>query len=201
MTRLYTALSHSPVILTGFALRKERGLHMQRTLGIHWIATTHGTWLHGDPRNSWQHGRLIGPDPFLQASIEKRMQHDAVRLNPTEVLTVASLIGSVCQSHDHKVYAATFQPTHLHMVFAALSEDIKSVAARLKKQTANVVLHVRRKQGDARKHLWTQGHFSVFIDSEEHLCNAIDYVREHNQRVDKQADPYDWLTPLGTESR
>ncbi|MFG0248096.1 MAG: hypothetical protein ACF8OB_04345 [Phycisphaeraceae bacterium JB051] len=161
---------------------------MQRTLGIHWIATTHGTWLHGDPRHSWQHGRLIGPDPFLQASIEKRMQHDAVILNPTEVLIVASVIGSVCKSHGHTVYTATFQSTHLHMVFAALSDDVKAVTAR-------------RKQGDARKHLWTQGHFSVFIDTEEHLFNAITYVREHNRRVGRQDDPYDWLTPLGTESR
>ncbi len=174
---------------------------MQHTLGIHWIATTHDTWLHGDPRNSWQHGRLIGPDPFLQASIEKRMQHDAVILNPTEVLVVASIIGSLCRSHGHTVYAATFQPTHLHVVLAPLIEDVKTVIARFKKQSANVVLNVRRKMGDNSKHLWTQGQFAVFINSEDHLLNTIEYVREHNRHVGKQDDPYDWLSPLETESR
>jgi len=91
---------------------------MRNTLAIHWIATTHGTWLHDDVRGSWRNGRLIGPDPFLEASIRKRMAHDAVVLSPIEVITVASIVETTVVQSRQTVYAATFQPTHLHMVFA-----------------------------------------------------------------------------------
>ena len=55
---------------------------MSRTLAIHWIATTFGTWLHGDPRGSWKTGKLIGPDPFLEESIRERLTTDSVVLSP-----------------------------------------------------------------------------------------------------------------------
>jgi hypothetical protein len=54
---------------------------MARTHGIHWIATTFGTWLHGDPRGSWRNGELIGPDPFCEEAVRRRMTAEAVTLS------------------------------------------------------------------------------------------------------------------------
>ncbi|MEX0777066.1 MAG: transposase [Phycisphaeraceae bacterium] len=169
---------------------------MRRTLGIHWIATTHGTWLHGDVRGSWSNGRLVGPDPFLEEAIAARMTHDAVVLSATEVISVAVEMGSTIREHGHRVCAATIQPMHVHIVFAPLPEDVKTTIARLKKRTADLVLGVRRKMGDDREHLWTQGQFPVFIFDEDHLRNAIEYVRRHNVRIGRPADPYEWIDPL-----
>ncbi len=169
---------------------------MPNTLGIHWIATTHGTWLHGDPRGSWNNGQLIGPDPFLQAAINKRMTHDAIVLSRAEIICVASDMGHTITEQGHRVYAATFHPTHLHIIFAPLPEDISTTIARLKKRSANLILKVRRNLGDDRKHLWTKGRFPVFIFEEHHLHNAIQYVRRHNTRIGLPPDPYDWIQPL-----
>lgn len=169
---------------------------MGNTIGIHWIATTHGSWLHGDVRGSWKNGKLIGPDPFHEKAIQARMAHDAVVLNNVEIITVAARVGGIIREQNHRAYAATFHPTHLHVVFAPLREDVKTVIARLKKCTADVVLAVRRARGDDRKHLWTQGQFPVFIFDRDHLHNAIEYVRRHNTRAGRDADPYDWIDPL-----
>jgi hypothetical protein len=46
---------------------------MGQTIGIHWTVTTHGTWLHGDPRGSWKDGRLIGADPLLEQNAVQGM--------------------------------------------------------------------------------------------------------------------------------
>lgn len=168
---------------------------MGNTRGIHWIATTHGSWLHGDVRGSWKNGRLVGPDPFLEQAIQARMAHDAVVLNDTEIMCVAATVGQIVIEQRHRAYAATFHATHLHVVFAPLPEDVKTTIARLKKRTADLVLSVRRARGEDRKHLWTQGQFPVFIYDDDHLHNTIEYVRRHNVHVGRAADPYDWIIP------
>ncbi|MCC6683386.1 MAG: hypothetical protein IT445_21020 [Phycisphaeraceae bacterium] len=169
---------------------------MANTQAIHWIATTHGTWLHGDVRGSWRNGKLIGPDPFLEEAIQQRMAHDAVVLSPGEIVMVACEIGRTVIEQQQRVLAATIQPTHLHLVLAPLREDVKKTIARFMKRTADLVLAVRHQCGKPCLHLWTQGQFPVFIFDDDHLCNAIDYVRRHNTRCGRSADPYDWIDPL-----
>jgi REP element-mobilizing transposase RayT len=170
---------------------------MSNTLGVHWIATTHGTWLHGDPRGSWQKGKLIGPDPFLEQTINRRMAHDAVLLDDAERKTVAARFGATCVECKYRVYAMTVRPVHVHVVFGPLPEEINTVIARLKRRSAADVLAVRRQMKRAvPRSLWTAGRFPIFIFDEDHLRNAIEYVRQHNLRVGLAADPYDWIDPL-----
>jgi hypothetical protein len=44
----------------------------KEALAIHWIATTLGTWLHGDPRGSWINGRPSGPDLLCRKGLRIR---------------------------------------------------------------------------------------------------------------------------------
>ena len=171
---------------------------MGRTLGVHWIATTHGTWLHGDVRGSWRGGRLIGPDPFTEDAIRERMTHDAVALDAVERMTVAASFGGAAREGRHRAYAATVQPTHVHVVFGPLGVDVSELIATLKYRAACEVLHARRtmRREDVPRSLWTKGQFPVFIYDDDHLRNAIEYVRRHNTRIGRAADPYEWIDPL-----
>jgi REP element-mobilizing transposase RayT len=162
---------------------------LSRTIGIHWIATTHGTWLHGDPRGSWQNGKLIGPDPFLEESIRERMTADAVVLSCEEVGVVADEFGNLVVERNWKVFTATIQPTHVHIVFARLADPIETVVAALKYRSARAVWALRRERGlTASRSLWTEGRFVVFLDNEVHLENVVAYVR-----VGFSVDPYPWI--------
>ncbi len=136
------------------------------------------------------------PRPVHEDALKHRMAHDTLVLSAGEVVCVTAEIGHTITEQRHRVYAATFHPTHLHIVFAPLPEDVTTTIARLKKRSADLILPVRRNRGDDRKHLWTQGQFPVFIFNEDHLHNAIEYVRRHNTRIGKPPDPYDWITPL-----
>jgi REP element-mobilizing transposase RayT len=187
---------------------------MGNTLGIHWAATTHGTWLHGDPRGSWLNGRLIGPDPYLEAESRARMSHDAVLMDAVERTIVAEQFGEIVRKQRHRVLAATVQAAHVHLVFAPLRENIDTVVARLKRRSAAAVLERRRelcnparmaglysrvilaRPAPVPRSLWTSGKFPVFIFDELHLMNAIEYVRDHNRRIGLPADPFDWIDPL-----
>jgi hypothetical protein len=181
---------------------------MGNTIAIHWAATTHGTWLHGDPRGSWRDGRLIGPDPYLEAECRARMSGRAVVLDEVERKIVADIFGQVVREQRHRVFAATIQPMHVHLVFAPLSEGIKTVIARFKCRSARDVIVLRRelqrnpagmaglysRAVSARKvnvprSLWTASRFPVFIFDEHQLLNAIEYVRDHNRRVGLPPDP------------
>lgn len=197
---------------------------MGRTPAIHWAATTHGTWLHGDPHGSWRDGRLIGPDPYLQAESQARMSRDAAVLDAAERMLVADAFGAVVREQRHRVFAATIRATHVHLVLAPVHENLDNVIARLKRRSAGVVLARRRAlaaSGDSAgtavqpagtaglysrailarrhpvpRHLWTAGKFPVFIFDERHLGNAIEYVRDHNRRLGLPPDPYDWIEAL-----
>ena len=100
---------------------------MANTLAIHWAATTHGTWLHGDPRGSWRDGRLIGADPYVEAEARARLSDAAVVLNAESRTTVAAAFGEIIREHNYRALAATVQATHVHLVLAPLPDDIKTV--------------------------------------------------------------------------
>jgi hypothetical protein len=189
---------------------------MGRTLAIHWAATTHGTWLHGDPRGSWREGRLIGPNPYLEADTRARMSGTAVVLDETECALVAAEFGRVVRGQRHRVLAATIQATHIHLVLGPLREPIDTVIARLKRRSAGVVIGRRRamlegtpagtaglysravpaRRVHVPRSLWTAGKFPVYIFDEQHLANAIEYVRDHNRRNGMDGDPFDWIDPI-----
>jgi REP element-mobilizing transposase RayT len=166
----------------------------KEALAIHWIATTYGTWLHGDPRGSWINGRLSGPDPFLEEAVARRMRSNAVVLTDSEMaLAAAEFATAVCEN-ELMVFAATVHPTHVHMVFARPKRQLKSIIATFKYRSSRAVLAARRKAGrPVDRSLWTEGQFPVFIFDEMHLENAVEYVREHNRRIGRDSDPYPWL--------
>ena len=147
---------------------------MANTRGIHWIVTTHGTWVHGDPRGSWRSGSLVGPDPFLEASIRAQMSAGAVTLTPAEQMAVGAAFGRPLTEMDWRVYAATVRSAHCHLVFAPLRDPIDTVIATLKHRAARDVFALRRQMKlPMPRHLWTTGKFPVFIYDDRHLRNAI----------------------------
>ena len=170
---------------------------MSGSLAIHWTVTTHGSWLHGDPRGSWKDGRLIGPDPLLHQASADGMADGAERLSNIEIELVAEAFGKVCTKGNHRVLAATVRSIHAHVVFAPLKIPIEKVVGWMKRQGAAVVFNYQRTNGQPTpRHLWTDRRFVVFIDDQWHLFNTIEYVRRHNLNAELPADPFPWICPL-----
>ena len=158
------------------------GVSMHSLLGIHWIARTYGTWLHGDPRGSWYQGHLIEGDRPLEMASRSSMTHDVVKLSPKERAMVEHTIRTVSTEFGHTLLALAVQPTHVHVVFSPMAEPVKSVVARLKRRTSMEVLHRRRQRGaeDVASSIWSAKRFLVFVTDERHLQNTIAYVERHH---------------------
>ncbi|HZZ26967.1 MAG TPA: transposase [Pirellulales bacterium] len=170
---------------------------MGSTLAIHWTVTTHGTWLHGDPKGSWKNGTLMGPDPLLRQAASENMTNEAETLSQPEIELAAEAFGRVCQKGGHQVLAATIRPIHAHLVLGRIASPAEKVIWWLKRQSAAAVFDSRRSQGrPTPRHLWTNRRFVVFIYDERHLANTIKYVQRHNIEAGLSANPYSWIDPL-----
>ena len=158
------------------------GVSMHSLLGIHWTASTYGTWLHGDARGSWYQGRLIVGDRPLRMASQSSMKHGAVQRSAEERLLVEHTIRTVSTEFGHTLLALTVQSTHVHVVFSPLAEPIKTVVARLKRRTSMEVLQRRRQRGavDIARSIWSAKRFLVFVTEERHLQHTIAYVERHN---------------------
>ena len=154
---------------------------MLPTLAIHWIATTHGTWLHGDPRGSWHAGQLIGPDSSLESDTRDHMTHNGVVFSDDERKVVEHELRGTCTELKHEILALTIQATHVHLLLAPMVERIKTVVARLKRRASMEVLHQRRQTDDQAvpRTLWTAKRYIVFLNDEAHVKNTIAYIDRH----------------------
>ncbi len=91
------------------------------------------------------------------------------------------------------IHAATIEPTHVHLLFGRLRDDIGTVVGRLKSRTSSVLLKQTANAGRSR--IWTAGYWKVFIFDESVIPIVIQYIQEHNLRRRRPAAPFDWITP------
>ena len=181
---------------------------MPRTCAIHVVWTTYGTWLPGDARGHWSplldfYGRLkrAGHQLNLADSETHRharsiMKEPAKRLSGDDSEVVAGEIGRQLSpgmpGAMWNIHAATIEPTHVHLLFGRLRDDIGTVVGRLKSRTSSVLLKQTANAGRSR--IWTAGYWKVFIFDQFAIPIVIQYIQEHNLRRRQPAAPFDWIT-------
>ncbi|MCH8316282.1 MAG: transposase [Planctomycetes bacterium] len=181
---------------------------MPRTCAIHVVWTTYGTWLPGDARGHWSplldfYGRLKRAghqlnlaDPETHRHARSIMKEPAKTLCENDSQIVAGEIGRQLSpgmpGAMWNIHAATIEPTHVHLLFGRLRNDIGTVVGRLKSRTSSVLLH--QPENGGRSRIWTAGYWKVFIFDESVIPIVIQYIQEHNLRRGKPAAPFDWIT-------
>jgi REP element-mobilizing transposase RayT len=180
---------------------------MGSTHGIHVVWTTYGTWLPGDARGHWsplldlygwlrQRGhRLNEADRATAARARSLMKQPAKRLTDDEIHIVASVIGHQLSpgmpGATWKVLSAAIEPTHVHLLFAALTDDIGTVVGRIKSQTSSAL--IKHPSNRDRSRIWTAGYWKVFLFDDDAVHAVQQYIERHNQRRGLSARPWDWI--------
>ncbi len=160
-------------------------------------------------------GKLNPPDGITQSRARQLAKGNPVRLTPEEQDIVADTIGALTgypaphhiapgmpganYGHvqpipDLRITTATIEPTHVHLLLAPLATPIGSVVGRLKSATSRAILNRRAGPGATRR-LWTAGYWKVFLFDVAAVKAVATYIREHNRRRNRRADPFPWLTP------
>jgi REP element-mobilizing transposase RayT len=153
-------------------------------LAYHITFTTYGSWLHGDGRN-WVKSGLAGiqpPDAVENAAARNKMAEPPVALTPEQRAIVERTIRDHCRIRGWTLHALHVGAVHIHVVVTAdrapeeVMNQLKAWCSRRLSDDAGLTDPVAKKAG--RRRWWTEHGSTKYIDTEQYLQNAIQYVEE-----------------------
>jgi len=177
-------------------------------IAYHAIFTTYGTWLPNDPRGSYSKAiyseelAALGPvrygrqSPLPDFGTLRRFQTASVpRLSrPPYYLTdatrpvVAEAFGKEVGRLGLTVYACAIMNDHVHLVIWRSKYRIEYVVNQLKSR-ATTALGLSQTP-------WTRGGWNVFLDNEDAVRAAIEYVNANPPAAGLQAQHWPFVKSL-----
>ena len=160
---------------------------MARTLGTMLTWTTYGMWLRGDVRGWIDKGKVLPPEPRLEAWDRANLRYPPFVLPPEQRFSTGELVGEVVAGLDAKVHALTVGSWHVHVVLSHADTPLSEVIKLLKEG-------VRTGLG-YRRAIWGVGYDKRFCFDRRSLLGRIEYVRKHNVEDGLPPDPWDFIVP------
>ena len=136
--------------------------------------TTYGTWLPGDERGWWRRGDGIrhDPDRLIKESAKSDLRERPVLLSRSDRTIVRATIERHCEIREWFLHAADARSNHVHVVVTATGYPPVIVRDQLKAWCTR-----KLKAGHKRRQrFWTEGASCRWINQEEDLESAIQYV-------------------------
>jgi hypothetical protein len=162
---------------------------MRPTLGIMITSTTYGTWLRGDRRGWVDEGRILPPDPELEAADRARLKHPPFLFDRAQLLDIGRIIGeSLVARLELPLLALHVGTWHVHAVVGAQPADMPAVAKCLKDA---VRFRLR-----PRRPIWTDGYDKRFCFDAASLHRRVRYVERHNDVHGWGPRPWEFITVL-----
>ncbi len=142
--------------------------------------TTYGTWLPGDQRGWNRRGdhEALGPNPLLEEINATRMKEPEFILTPADRESVARTIRKHCEIRDWKLHAFAVRSNHVHVVVTAPDYPGNAVRDQLKAWCSRIL----KGNHPGRKRFWTEGASCRWINKDNDLATAIEYVSEAQDR-------------------
>ena len=157
----------------------ERKFNHEEPIAYFLTWTTYGSWLPGDQRG-WQSKDDVGVQPpsrRFESTAKGRMKEGPFLLTKKDRCAVADTVKSHCQIRGWLLHAVNARSNHVHVVVSAtcdpdtIVEQFKAWSSRKLKSDHSV-----------RKRFWTEGSSKRWINHEDDLDSAIEYVLEAQDR-------------------
>jgi hypothetical protein len=160
---------------------------MGNTLATMITMTTYGTWLRGDRRGWVDDGRILPPDPEIEAADRERLKHPVYLLPREHLHECGQYIGAaiVCRL-SVELFALSVGTWHVHFVVGPTSRPIGDVV-KCAKDAARYGLRPGRP-------MWTAGYDKRFCFDERSVRARIRYVERHNEALGWPAAPWPFLS-------
>jgi len=177
-------------------------------IAYHAIFTTYGTWLPNDPRGSYSkaiynaelaalgpvlYGRQ-SPQPdartlrhFRTAAVP-HLSRPACYINDATRPVVAAAFGGEVQRLGLTIYACAIMNDHVHLVALRSKFRIEYVVNQLKGR-ATTALALKQTP-------WTRAGWNVFLDDEETVYAAVEYVEANPPAAGLPPQRWDFVRPL-----
>ncbi len=193
--------------------------------GYHVVIAAYGFWLPNDPRGSWsevvrkwellRYGECtrnvarrglasLTPQEINQRDLARRnLQYPAVTLNDQQIQVVAGGIATQVLKSNYTVWACSILPEHVHLVIARHTYKVEQVVNLLKgAMTRALVDHNSHplaafcKPGERPPRMWAEHEWRVFLDSEEEIEEAMDYVQQNPIKESRPAQCWPFVKPF-----
>ena len=194
--------------------------------GYHVIMPHYGFWLPNDPRGSWSQfvarwelarfgrttrnlqqrtiAQLSDQEVALREAARKALLYPPVTLTGQQALSVANGFRSQSLKRQYTICACAIMPEHTHLVIGRHRYKVEQVANLLKgaatKQLVDDGQHPMTQHATAAKRppaMWARHQWRVYLDSEQAIENAINYVNENPLKEAKPAQRWSWIAPFG----
>ena len=142
--------------------------------------TTYGTWLPGDQRG-WKKrdsAEIQLPNLAFERAAKNKMKECLFLLAVSDREIVEMTIRQHCEFRGWELHAANPRSNHVHVVVSAAGCDPDSVAKQLKSWCTRKL----KPKYPSRKRFWTERSSRRWINQQNELEAAVEYVLEAQDR-------------------
>jgi len=193
--------------------------------GYHIIMPVYGFWLPNDPRGSWSDTvrkweltrfgaatKSLERKPLENLTPQEKATRDAARaamryppvtLTDEQIVSVARGFSRKVGLSNYTVWACFILPEHAHLVVARHTYEAEKIAIQLKSAATRQLLDddshplaAYQKPNKRPPHMWAEHQWTVYLDSEEAIEQAIRYVEENPEREGKPRQCWEFVTPF-----
>ena len=198
--------------------------------GYHIILPHYGFWLPNDPRGSWSDfvaswelvrfgkttrklerrtlAMLTDDELAEREAMRKALLYPPVTLSGAQALCVANGFREQSTKSNYQVWACSILPEHTHLVVARHTYKSEQIANLLKGAATTQLIEQNihplqkyAKPGLRPPGMWARGLWKVYLDSDEQIENAINYVRANPIKENKPEQKWSWIKGFcGTET-
>jgi REP element-mobilizing transposase RayT len=190
-------------------------------LAYHVIMSFYGFWLPNDPRGSWSDFVAswdlfrYGPatkvdthesvahaphDRAARLKAKQSLRYPPVLLTGLQARAVARGFAIACDDSSYVILACAILPDHVHLVIERNDRPIAQIVSHLKGRATQELkredLHpfdfVKLKDGSFPSP-WAQKYWKVFVDTEEYVKRAVDYVECNPEKEGKKKQKWSFV--------
>ena len=194
-------------------------------IAYHLVFGCYGFWLPNDPRGSWSQyigsrklldfgaatkvdtrhslaGRKHDNDFRFQA--KESLKYPPVKIDGHQALAVVRGIEAAKLQSKYQIFALCVMPDHVHTVIAMHDNEPKQIMSHFKSKATQRLTEENRHpmaQYPGKPTPWGRGGWCVFLDKEDDVKRALDYVEQNpikeglRRQTLQVVEPYPPLPP------
>ncbi len=193
-------------------------------LAFHLVLGTYGFWLPNDPRGSWSTFvgsralREFGPatkvttrrsvagqshDGAGRRAAKTALKYPEVFLTGHQAKAVGDGFAEAVRRSDLTIFACSILPQHVHVVVVNDHLSPERIWVQLKGEATKMLnrrsMHPHRgmsRNDSSRPHVWANRGWCVFLDHDEDVSRAIQYVVDNPIRDGKPIQRWPFVVPF-----
>jgi REP element-mobilizing transposase RayT len=191
-------------------------------IASHGIFSAYGFWLPNDPRASWSEFvrqwelfRAGGPatktddprslakrphDPELRRATKARLMYEPVEFTGLQARAIARGFARAVEESSYQIRACAIMPDHVHIVLLRHERAAERIIGHLKtRATQQLVAEGLHPFAQFVKNgrfpsVWAHRAWKVFLDNEDDVERAIDYVNQNPIKVRMKAQNWNFVS-------